>query len=41
MSTTAMITARIMMIRCWARPTAVMTESIENTRSMIMIVMTA
>ncbi len=41
MSTTAMITARTMMMRCSARPTAVITESMEKTMSMTMIVPTA
>ena len=38
---TASMTAMIMMIRWSAMPTAVMTESIENTMSMTMMVPTA
>ena len=41
MMSTATMTAMIMMMRCSARPTAVMTESIENTISMTMMVPTA
>ena len=38
MMTMAKMTAMIMMIRCSAKPTAVMTESMENTRSITMMV---
>ena len=41
MMNTAIMTARIMTMRCSARPTAVMTESMENTRSITMMVPTA
>ena len=41
MMNTAIITARIMTMRCSAKPTAVMTESMENTRSITMMVPTA
>ena len=41
MMMTANTTAMIMMIKCCAKPTAVITESIENTTSMTMMVATA
>ena len=41
MRNTASMTAMIMMMRWSAMPTAVMTESMENTRSMTMMVPTA
>ncbi len=41
MMNTAIITARIMTMRCSAKPTAVMTESMENTTSITMMVPTA